>query len=64
MRSLDGSVIPDGVVVARDDGLGTTLWRLSGPLVSTNEGHGALPERHVVGAGGHVAASSAARPAR
>ena len=29
---LDGSVTPDGVVVARDDQLGTTLWRLTGPL--------------------------------
>ena len=31
---LDGSVTPDGVVVARDDELGTTLWRLTGPLSS------------------------------
>jgi hypothetical protein len=31
---LDGSVTPDGVVVARDDELGTTLWRLAGPLSS------------------------------
>jgi dolichyl-phosphate-mannose-protein mannosyltransferase len=31
---LDGSVTPDGVVVARDDQLGTTLWRLTGPLSS------------------------------
>lgn len=31
---LDGSVTPDGVVVARDDQLGTALWRLTGPLSS------------------------------
>ncbi len=31
---LDGSVTPDGVVVARDHELGTTLWRLTGPLSS------------------------------
>ena len=31
---LDGSITPDGVVVARDDQLGTTLWRLTGPLSS------------------------------
>ena len=31
---LDGSVTPDGVVVARDHELGTTLWRLKGPLSS------------------------------
>lgn len=31
---LDGSITPDGVVVARDEELGTTLWRLTGPLSS------------------------------
>ena len=31
---LDGSITPDGVVVARDPLLGTTLWRLTGPLSS------------------------------
>ena len=31
---LDGSVTPDGVVVARDAGTGMTLWRLTGPLSS------------------------------
>ena len=31
---LDGSVTPDGVVLARDDAVGTTLWRLTGPLSS------------------------------
>ena len=31
---LDGSVTPDGVVVARDKGTGMTLWRLTGPLSS------------------------------
>jgi hypothetical protein len=28
-------ISPDGVVVARDSGLGVTLWRVSGPLVAT-----------------------------
>ena len=28
-------ISPDGVVVARDPGLGVTLWRVSGPLVAT-----------------------------
>ena len=40
---LDGSVIPDGVVVARDDLLGTTLWRLTGPLASTTRVSGLYP---------------------
>jgi 4-amino-4-deoxy-L-arabinose transferase-like glycosyltransferase len=40
---LDGSVIPDGHAVARDDGLGTTLWRLSGPLASTTKVTGLYP---------------------
>jgi Dolichyl-phosphate-mannose-protein mannosyltransferase len=31
----DGSITPDGDVVARDDLLGTTLWRVGGPVVST-----------------------------
>ena len=31
----DGSITPDGEVVARDDLLGTTLWRVGGPVVST-----------------------------
>ena len=31
---LDGSVTPDGVVVARDTQLGTAVWRLTGPLSS------------------------------
>jgi hypothetical protein len=31
---LDGSVTPDGEVVVRDATLGTTLWRLTGPLSS------------------------------
>ena len=33
--SLEGTISPDGVVVARDPGLGLTLWRLDGPLVAT-----------------------------
>jgi hypothetical protein len=40
---LDGSVTPDGVVVARDELLGTTLWRLSGPLSSTTRVTGLYP---------------------
>ena len=40
---LDGSVTPDGVVVARDDTLGTTLWRLTGPLASTTKVTGLYP---------------------
>jgi len=40
---LDGSVTPDGVVVARDDQLGTTLWRLRGPLSSTTRVEGLYP---------------------
>jgi hypothetical protein len=28
-------ISPDGVVVARDPGIGLTLWRVSGPLVAT-----------------------------
>ena len=29
-------ITPDGVVVARDPGIGITLWRVSGPLVATS----------------------------
>ncbi len=39
---LDGSVTPDGEVVARDD-LGTTLWRLRGPLASLTSVTGLYP---------------------
>jgi hypothetical protein len=39
---LDGSVTPDGRVVARDD-LGTTLWRLYGPLSSLTRVDGLYP---------------------
>lgn len=39
---LDGSVTPDGEVVARDD-LGTTLWRLQGPLASLTTVAGLYP---------------------
>jgi hypothetical protein len=34
---LDGSVIPDGVLVARNEIVGTALWRLDGPLSSRAE---------------------------
>jgi hypothetical protein len=39
---LDGSVTPDGDVVARDE-LGTTLWRLNGPLASLTRVTGLYP---------------------
>jgi len=39
----DGSVTPDGEVVARDDLLGTTLWRVGGDVVSTTSVRGLYP---------------------
>jgi len=39
----DGSVTPDGEVVARDDLLGTTLWRVGGAVVSTTSIRGLYP---------------------
>jgi hypothetical protein len=39
----DGSVTPDGEVVARDDLLGTTLWRIGGEVVSTTSIAGLYP---------------------
>ncbi len=39
----DGSVTPDGEVVARDDLLGTTLWRVGGEVVSTTSIRGLYP---------------------
>ncbi len=39
----DGSVTPDGDVVARDDLLGTTLWRVGGDVVSTTSVRGLYP---------------------
>jgi len=39
----DGSVTPDGEVVARDDPLGTTLWRIGGEVVSTTSVRGLYP---------------------
>jgi hypothetical protein len=39
---LDGSVTPDGEAIARDD-LGTTLWRLNGPLSSLTRVTGLYP---------------------
>ncbi len=47
---LDGSVTPDGRVVARDD-LGTTLWRLRGPLSSLTSVSGLYPNDTWSGAG-------------
>jgi hypothetical protein len=40
---LDQSVVPDGRVIARDGKLGTTLWRLSGPLSQTTSVAGIYP---------------------
>ena len=39
----DGSVTPDGEVVARDEPLGTTLWRIDGEVVSTTAVTGLYP---------------------
>jgi len=39
----DGSITPDGDVVARDDLLGTTLWRIGGDVVSTTSISGLYP---------------------
>jgi hypothetical protein len=39
----DGSITPDGDVVARDDLLGTTLWRIDGEVVSTTTITGLYP---------------------
>jgi 4-amino-4-deoxy-L-arabinose transferase-like glycosyltransferase len=40
---VDGSVTPDGEVLVRDDPLGTTLWRIGGPVVSTTSIRGLYP---------------------
>jgi len=40
---LDGSISPDGEIVAQDAPLGMTLWRLSGPLSSTTKLTGIYP---------------------
>jgi Dolichyl-phosphate-mannose-protein mannosyltransferase len=39
----DGSITPDGDVVARDPDLGTTLWRIGGEVVSTTSISGLYP---------------------
>jgi Dolichyl-phosphate-mannose-protein mannosyltransferase len=39
----DGLVTPDGEVIARDDLLGTTLWRIGGDVVSTTSVTGLYP---------------------
>ena len=41
---LDGSVIPDGGVVERNETVGTALWRLTGPLSSRAEITGLYPD--------------------
>jgi Dolichyl-phosphate-mannose-protein mannosyltransferase len=40
----DGSITPDGKLVARDRQLGTALWRVDGELVSTTTVVGLYPE--------------------
>ena len=40
---LDGSISPDGSIVAADVPLGITLWRLQGPLASTTSLDGIYP---------------------
>jgi hypothetical protein len=34
---LDGSIVPDGTLVGRNEVVGTALWRLTGPLSSRTE---------------------------
>ena len=55
---LDGSVTPDGVVVARDDQLGTALWRLTGPLSSRSTVTGFYADGNWSGPESHVAAAA------
>ena len=40
---VDGSIAPDGQVLARDDGLGVALWKLDGELISTTSVTGLYP---------------------
>ena len=40
---VDGSITPDGEALARDDLLGTTLWRTGGEVVSTTTIEGLYP---------------------
>ena len=40
---VDGSIAPDGKVLARDRGLGLTLWKLDGELISTTSVVGLYP---------------------
>jgi 4-amino-4-deoxy-L-arabinose transferase-like glycosyltransferase len=39
----DGAFAPDGEELARDEALGTTLWRVDGPLLSTTKVEGLYP---------------------
>jgi hypothetical protein len=39
----DGSITPDGEAVARDEPLGTTLWRIDGEVISTTTIGGLYP---------------------
>jgi hypothetical protein len=40
----DGTIQPDGAVVARDSALGMTVWRLRGPLLNTTTVSGVYPD--------------------
>ena len=54
----DGSVTPDGEVVARDDLLGTTLWRVGGRGRLDDLDQGSLSERLLVGGDGDLEAAA------
>jgi hypothetical protein len=41
---LDGSVIPDGMVIARNETVGTALWHLTAPLSSREDITGLYPD--------------------
>jgi hypothetical protein len=69
---LDGSIDPDGDVLARDAARGMTLWRLHGPLVSVSRVTGLYPNDTWSGPrvvyerrscrGGHVAVGLSSDP--
>ena len=59
----DGSTDVEGRVVARDPGVGLTLYRVDGPLVAAGEGDGPLPDDTWSGEDGHLPARSTAAAA-
>ena len=61
---VDGSIAPDGEVLARDDGTGHGALEARRRPGLDDFGHGPLSQRHVVGPGGHAGAASAATVAR